>query len=194
MNEIIKNILSRRSIRTYKEEQISDADLNLVLEAAKFAPSGSNSQSWHFTVVQNKEKLEQLNFLVREAFKSLLIDEKTYRAKRSGKIASQSDSYSFYYHAPTLIIVSNEREYVNAMADCATALENIFLTAHSLGLGSCWINQLSWFCDEPKVRKMLTSLGIPENHMVGGSAVLGFTSGLEPKAAPRKEGIVSIIK
>lgn len=58
MNEIIQNILTRRSIRTYKEDQISDEDLNTVLEAAQFAPTAMGKQGWHFTAVQNKEKIE----------------------------------------------------------------------------------------------------------------------------------------
>lgn len=194
MNEVINNILTRRSIRTYKEEQISDEQLNTLLEAAKYAPSGGNSQTWRFTVVQNQEKLEELNSLVRESFRHLKVDEKTYRSKKSGKIAAENDNYKFYYNAPTLIIVSNDREYSNCMADSAIALENILLSAHSLGLGSCFVNQLTWFCDDKNVRKALAGLGIPENYVVCGSAVIGYNSGDMPKAALRREGNVDIIR
>ena len=194
MNNIIENILTRRSIRSYKEDQISETDLNTILEAAKYAPNGSNSQSWHFTVIQNREKLERLNSVIREAFKELIIDDKTYAAKKSGKKASESKSYNFYYHAPTLVIVSNDVEYCNAMADCSTALENIFLAAHSLDLGSCWINQVAWLCNFTKVREMLTELGIPENYVVCGAAALGYNLGDVRNASPRKEGTVNIVK
>jgi nitroreductase len=194
MNEIIQNILSRRSVRTYKEEQISDSNLNIIIEAGRYAPSGSNSQSWRFTVVQNKEKLIQLNELVRAAFKKMKVDEKTYRSKKHGKISAENSYYSFYFNAPTLVIVSNEREYCNAMADSSAALENIFLAAHSLGIASCWINQLAWFCDDENIRKALTELGVPKNYIVCGAAALGYNSGTEPKAAPRREGTVDLIK
>jgi nitroreductase len=194
MNEVIENILTRRSIRTYKEDQISDEELNIILEAGKCAPSGGNSQTWRFTVVQNKEKLEQLNSVVREAFKNLEVDEKTYRSKKSGKKAAENHDYKFYYSAPTLIIVSNDREYSNCMADSAVALENILLATHSIGIGACFINQLTWFCDDKNVRKLLTDIGIPENYVVCGSASIGYNSGSIPKAAPRKEGTVHIIR
>jgi nitroreductase len=194
MNEVIENILTRRSIRTYKEEQISDEQLEIILEAGRYAPSGSNSQTWKFTVVQNKEKLENLNSLVREAFKNLEVDEKTYRSKKSGKKAAESDNYKFHYNAPTLIIVSNDREYSNCMADCSVALENILLASHSMSLGACFINQLTWFCDNKNVRKALTDIGIPENYVVCGSAVVGYNSGIVPKASARKEGTVDIIR
>ena len=194
MNEVLKNILTRRSIRLYEEEQISDTDLNLILEAAKYAPSGGNSQSWHFTVIQNKEKLQNINELVKESYKKLIVDEKTYRSMKSGKKAAENDKFNFYYNAPALIIVSNDIEYPNAMADCSVSLQNIFLAAHSLGLGSCWINQLTWFGDEPNIRSELTNLGIPENHVVCGSAVIGYKRGNEPKPSIRKENSTTIIK
>ena len=194
MNEVIKNMLTRRSIRTYEERQISDEQLNALLEAAKYAPSGGNSQTWKFTVVQNKEKLEQLNSMVRESFRHLEVDEKTYRSKKSGKKAAEKDNYKFYYNAPTLIIVSNDREYSNCMADSAIAIENILLAAHSLGLGACYVNQLTWFCDDKNVRRALTDIGIPENYVVCGSAVVGYNSGDMPKATPRREGTVDIIR
>jgi nitroreductase len=194
MNDVIQTILSRRSIRTYTDEQISDEQLDTLLKSAQYAPSGGNSQKWRFTVVQNKEKLEQLNAVVRESFSHLVIDESTYRSKKSGKIAAESTNYKFYHNAPTLIIVSNDRDYPNAMADCSIALQNSFLTAHSLGLGSCFVNQLAWFCDDINVRTVLADFGIPENYVVCGSAIVGYNSGNTPEAAPRKEGNVDIIK
>jgi nitroreductase len=194
MNEILQNILTRRSIRSYTDEQISGDELHFLIEAARYAPSGSNSQSWNFTVLQNKEKIDRLNELVREAFKRVVVDETTYRSIIGGKKAAENENYHFCYHAPTLIIVSNDRKYQNAMADCAVALENIFLTANSLGLGSCWINQPRWFSDDSGVRGAFTELGIPLGDMVCGAAAVGHISGETPKAPPRKEGNVKIIR
>ncbi|MBC8060290.1 MAG: nitroreductase family protein [Clostridiaceae bacterium] len=193
MNQVIQNILTRRSIRGYKEEQISNTDLEIIIEAAKYAPSGGNSQSWNFTVLQNKDKLEELNNLIREAFQNMLVDDDTYSSKKSGKVAARNNEYNFYYHAPTLIIVSNDRKYSNAMADSAVALENIFLASHSIGLGSCWINQIAWFCDEPKIRKLLNACGIPENYVVCGAAAVGYSSMNEIKHTSRKKIVVNII-
>ena len=71
MPDIIESILTRRSIRKYTTRQIGDKDLNIILEAGKYAPSSGNSQSWHFTVLQNKEKLLQLNEHIKSAFENL---------------------------------------------------------------------------------------------------------------------------
>lgn len=96
---------------------------------------------------------------------------------------------------PTLVIVSNEPTQWWAAMDCACTLENIFLAAKSLGIGSCWINQLGQTCDDPDVRAFLTKLGVPESHKVYGCAALGYAPADAPvKEKKVKEGTVTIIR
>lgn len=175
MNEVLKNILQRRSVRAYTDRQVSAEDLNTILQAACYAPSGMNLQTWHFTAVQNAELLAQLNECVKGAFAK----SDNPRLQERG----HSQSYCCYYQAPTLVIVSNDPKEWWAPMDCACALENIFLAATSLGIGSCWINQVGQTCDDPGVRECLTQLGIPEHHRVYGCAALGYA----PADAPMKE-------
>jgi len=192
-NEVINAIKTRRSIRKYQSRQISEVDLNCILEAATYAPSGSNSQSWLFTAIQNEKILLELNEVVRTAFLNLELAENEYPAKIAAKKSAANPGYNFYYHAPTLIIASNVPNYANAMADCSTALQNIFLTATSLNLGSCWINQLRWLDANPGVRDYLEKLGIPKEHTVCGTAAVGWIDGATPKAPARKPNTVNII-
>lgn len=118
MNETMYTILSRRSIRRYQQEQLKNEALEKILEAGKFAPSGVNQQSWHFTIVQNTEMLERIN----EGCKKLL---------------QRSDSnFSVFYNAPTLIIVSGDSKAITPQYDCTLALGTMFLAAASLGIGS----------------------------------------------------------
>ena len=173
MNEVLQNILTRRSVREFKEEQIKDEELDLILKAGINAPSGMNKQSWQFTVVQNKDKIELLAKVVREAL-------------------GRDAGYNFYA-PPTLIMLSNDKDNVNGLADCACALENVFLMANSLGIGSCWINQLRTICDEKEVRNVLTSFQIPENHIVWGMASIGYAVSI-PKAHEKKNGVIKFVK
>ncbi len=166
MNEVLENIRSRRSVRVYTEQQVSAEDLNLILEAAAYAPNGMHLETWHFTAIQNEEVLVKLNEKIKGAFAK----SNEPRLQERG----HSRTYCCYYHAPTLVIVSNEPTQWWASMDCACALENIFLAAKSLGIGSCWINQLGQTCDDPDVRAYLTELGVPENHRVYGCAALGY--------------------
>jgi nitroreductase len=191
-NEILNCLHGRRSTRRFTDKQISPEQLDALLDAAIWAPSGGNSQSWLFTAIQNKDVILHLNELVQEGFQHWVPDD-DYPGKLRMKKASQQEGYNFYHQAPTLIIASNRPNYENAMADCALALENIFLAAQSLGLGSCYINQLHWLRDDPGVRAYLLELGIPKEHTICSSAAIGFIE-VESTAPIRKEGTTRIIR
>ncbi len=191
-NEVLNCILARRSTRNYQERQIEAVQLDTILNAAIWAPSGGNNQSWLFTAIQNHEILLKLNTLVKEGFQRWTPDD-DYPGKLSAKAVSEKENYNFYYHAPTLIIASNRPGYENAMADCALALENIFLAAQSLGLGSCYINQLHWLRNDPDLRDLLYELGIPREHTICSAAAIGYI-GKESSPPPRKKDTIHIIR
>ena len=190
-NEVLDTIRARRSTRQFQERQIEAEHLETLLEAAIWAPSGGNNQSWLFTAIQNKDALSKINDLVREGFQHWIPDD-DYPGKLAAKASTQKEGYHFFYHAPTLIIASNRPNYENAMADCALALENLFLAAHSLGLGSCYINQLHWLRNDPGVRETLFELGIPKEHTICSAAAVGYIA-KESSAPPRREGTTHII-
>ena len=190
-NAVTDCIHARRSTRSFTQKQIEPEQLETLLEAAVWAPSGSNSQSWLFTAIQNKETLLRLNELVREGFMRWTPDD-SYPGKLNARAAAQKEGFNFYYHAPTLIVASNRPNYENAMADCALALQNIFLTAQSIGLGSCYINQLHWLRDDPGIREFLFTLGIPREHTICSAAAVGFI-GKPSSPPPRKKDTVRII-
>jgi nitroreductase len=151
-SDIFTLIRARRSTRSFLDTPVPRADLDRLLEAATWAPSGSNSQSWLFTAICSAPLLLRLNGLVKAAFRTWVPDD-DYPGKRGVKVASQRDGYSFYYGAPVLVVASNRPHYEDAMADCALALENIFLGAVSLGLGGCYVNQLHWLREDAGVRR-----------------------------------------
>ena len=191
-NEVLDTIRARRSTRQFQERQIEAEHLETLLEAAIWAPSGGNNQSWLFTAIQNKDALSKINDLVREGFQHWIPDD-DYPGKLAAKASTQKEGYHFFYHAPTLIIASNRPNYENAMADCVLALENLFLAAHSLGLGSCYINQLHWLRNDPGVRETLFELGIPKEHTICSAAAVGYIA-KESSAPPRREGTTHIIR
>ena len=67
-NEVLENIKARRSVRAYTDRQVSEEDLQAILEAATFAPSGMHLETWHFTAIQNADKLAELNERIKGAF------------------------------------------------------------------------------------------------------------------------------
>ena len=186
-NEVLETIKARRSVRAYDRKQIPADDLNAILEAGAYAPSGMHYETWHFTAVCNTVKLEELNERIKGAFAKS--DDKHLRER------GHSETYCCYYHAPTLVIVSNEPKQWWAGMDCACAIENMFLAATSLGIASCWINQLGTTCDDPEGRAYLTSLGVPENHKVYGCVALGYKAeGALLKEKTVKAGTITIVE
>ena len=171
MNEAIKNILERRSVRKFSDRQIPKEELDLIIKAGLYAPSAMNKQTWQFTVLTRTEDIQEL-------------------ARAIAKQLSR-DGYDMY--KPTaLIIPSNSKDSKFGRDDNACALENIFLAASSLGIGSVWINQLHGICDEPEIRALLNKYGIPADHIVFGMAALGYSAETEPRVVERV-GTVKIV-
>lgn len=170
--EVLEAIKTRRSIRAFTDRKISREDLEIIAEAAIYAPSAMNRQSWKFTVVQDKARIEALAAAIR-------------------KELGRDEDYNFY-RPDVMILASNERDNHNGAEDCACALENIFLAAHALGIGSVWINQLKGICDVPDVRAVLRELKLPENHIVLGMAALGYPAA-PPKQVAKNHSVVEWI-
>lgn len=173
MNETMKTILERRSVRSFSSEPVAEEILKDLADAAMHAPSGMCRKTWKFTVVMNQEIIKRL-------------------AKGIEKVLDRP-GYDMY-NPVALIIPSNERDSKYGREDNACALQNIFLAAESYGVGSVWINQLTGICDTPEVREILNEMEIPENHIVYGLAALGYANPNAPKPAYREIGEVKIIK
>lgn len=172
MNAIMENLLTRRSCRKFLNKPIPADQLNDILTAACYAPSARALQTWQFTAVTDRAKIRKLAAAI---------------AKVLGR-----EGYNMY-EPEVIIIPSNEASSPFGRDDNACALENIFLAAHSYGIGSVWINQLSGICDEPEIRAILTGFGIPENHVVYGTAALGYPADELPVQV-QKKGIVRIVE
>ncbi len=173
MNETMKTILERRSVRKFTDEPVPEEILEQLAEAAMHAPSGQNLKTWKFTVVSSRKMIEKL----AEAMRAVLGRE----------------SYDMY--APAAILIpSNDRESAFGPEDDACALQNVFLAAHSLGVGSVWINQLRRVCDVPEVRAVMDELHIPKNHVVYGLAALGYADPQTPVRPYRRGGEVEFIR
>jgi Nitroreductase len=186
MNETLQVIHSRRSIRAYKAEQISAAELQQIMDAAIMAPSAANLQKWHFTVIQNQDLLDRMVGDIVEAFK---------KTGNKPLIARVSDpAYHTFYHAPTVVIVSGEADYPYAPNDCAAAAENILLAAESLNIGSCWIASVLSLFTSDQGDKHKKELGIPDDYKPICSIALGYKAEENPAIPPREKGVIHYIR
>lgn len=156
--DLLNLIKSRRSVRLYEDRPVKEEDLQIILEAARWAPTGANLQPWHFVIVRDKELRKQIGKYARFFF-----------------IKS-----SHVEHAPCVIILCYEKNKGKfGIYDVTLAGGNILLVAQSLGLGTCWIGAF----DEEKIKELI---GIPENVSVVALITLGYPKE-NPAPPPRLE-------
>ena len=186
VNDTLKIIKQRRSIRSFKDEQIKEKELQAVLEAGLYAPNAGD-QAWHFTVIQNKELLDRLNLAAKEAAKQMDFEHL--------RELGNNEKFNCLYSAPTLIIVSgNEHTPIPLEADCAAATQNLLLAAESLGLGGCWIFFVMLAFDSPQGSELRKVLKIPEGYKPYYTAVLGYKKVVAVKAQDRKPNLITYIR
>lgn len=192
MNTVLENIITRRSIRNYRPEQIPKGELDTILLAGSYAPNGMGTQSWKFTAVQNPETMKKINESIRKTLMSIPVVAETHPYIVSLVEKAKDENSNFLYNAPIFVIVSHLKDNGNAMPDSALAIGNMMLAAHSLGIGSCWLNQLPGLTHMPMIRELLTELDIPKDHIVYGSVVFGYSADESKSAQPRKD-VINII-
>ncbi len=186
MNEVVRVICNRRSIRKYQPKQINDADLTQILDAALSAPNAMNQQKWHFTVVQDKVMLDRMVALIKETMINSGNEMLANRASIPG--------YNTFHNAPTVILISADENARFVQIDCGAAAQNIALAAESLLLGSCIITSPAYLFTSEKGEEMRKRLGIPHGYGHVCSVTLGYKEGANPVAPPRNENVINYIK
>jgi nitroreductase len=186
MNNTLDIIKKRRSVRNFKPEQIADSEITTIIEAGMYAPSGRGDQSWHFTVVQNAELLHELSEAIKRIYASL--DNPFLQSQ------GKSEKYHLYYHAPTAIIVSGNKDALLPQLDCAVCVQNMLLAAESLNIGSCWISGIDLLAAAEEGCPVLENLNIPDGYRPYFQVALGYKKNGDLKAAPRKENLITFIR
>lgn len=156
LNDTMRTLLTRRSIRKFTDQEIDKSILEMILTAGYYAPSGHNMQTWRFTVIQNQEVIAKL--------------------KEATRVAATENKVNFYgFENPkVLILVSNDERNVNGCQDASCAAENMMLAAWSYGIGSTWLNPLKTLRNAEPVSTVLDELDVPKGHIVWSMIALGY--------------------
>ena len=133
---VFKTILNRRSIRDYTDEQITDEEINQILESGRWAPSANNYQPWRFLIIKDAQKIEDLGQFTKYA-----------NIMRKSKVN---------------ILVFLDKKFqgdrVKSIQSIGACIQDMLLAAHELGIGTCWIGEI--INRHEKVEKFLN---LPEN-------------------------------
>ena len=176
MNQNIEDLISRRSIRKFKDEQISDEDLNTILEAGTYAPTGRGAQSPKIVVIQNSDTIKEFSEWNRSFFPTEV-----------------PDNFDPFYGAKTLLIVLADSKLPTYVEDGASVLAVLVNAAHAVGVGSCWIHRARDEFASPKGKELLKEWGIPDTYEGIGHVVLGYPDMEAPEPLPRKEDYIHFV-
>ncbi len=177
MNETLKVLESRRSCRKFKSEMLREEDLNAIIRAGTFAPTGMNKQTPIIIAVTNKDLRDKIS-------------------EENRKIGGWNEGFDPFYGAPVILIVlANKAECPTYIYDGSLVMGNLMNAAESLGIGSIWIHRAKEEFQSDFGNKLLSDLGIEGDFEGIGHVALGYVDeGGVKAAAPRKENYVYWVK
>lgn len=162
--DILTLLQNRRSIRRFRGDEITEETLNLLLDAARVAPSWKNMQCWRFIVVRDPEK-------------KMALSESLHEGNPAVEAIKQAPVVIVQCADPMASGQIDGKEYY--LLDAGIAMQQLMLAAHDLGLGTCWV---AWF-DEEKARAVCR---VPSDYKVVAMTPLGVAD-REPAARPRRK-------
>ena len=171
MNEIIKAMEERRSIRKFKPDMPTKEDLEQIIEAGLYAANGMGKQATITIAVTNKKFRDRLSAI-------------------NAKIGGWKEGFDPFYGAPAILIVLADKNWANRVYDGSLVMGNMMLAAHTLGLGIIWIHSAKEEFEMPEYKQLLKKLGIEGEWEGIAHCAVGYADGELPQATDRKEGRV----
>lgn len=193
MNDVIRNLLERRTIRHYKEEQITENELQMILQAGLYAPTAGGRQSPVMLVCRNKEINERLGRINRTAFGHANSDGIHFVSQTQKSIADDDSISSGFYGAPIVITLFAPSGWLYGANDCTSTAVSMSLAAWSLGIGSCYVSRAQETFASELGRQMMQEAGIDERYTAHVCLCLGYPDGEPGAAKPRKEGRIRFV-
>lgn len=172
MNETIKNLIERRSCRQFLKEVIKDEELQKILTAGTYAPSGMGRQSAVIIAIENQDVIKELSI-------------------QNAKIMGQASDP--FYGASTVVAVLADKTIATHVEDGSLVLGNMMNAAYSLGIGSCWIHRAKETFETNIGKKLLAEWGLSDNYVGIGFCILGYPAKPYLPAKPRKKDYIRII-
>lgn len=174
-NEVVETIMSRRSIRNYRQVAVGRDTLNMIMECGINAPNGQNKQSWEVRVVDNPELLAQMSQAMSDSHPGMAFAKECFRG------------------APVMVFIARDLSYDFSAYDCGLMAENMMLSAWSLGVGSiCLGSPVRFLTDNEACRPYVEKLGFSDGYELCLCVGFGYADE-DPQAKPRNMAKVKFI-
>ena len=174
MASTLEDLKNRRSCRSYQPRQITEEELQQVLEAGTYVPTGRGAQAPIIVVVQDKETIAALS-------------------RQNAAIMGNPEADPFY-GAPTVLIVLADKSRPTYLYDGSCVMDNLLNAAQAVGLGACWIHRAKEEFESEEGKALLKQWGIQGDYEGIGHCVLGYRADAIPAPAPRKENYVYYVR
>lgn len=172
-NEVLKTLISRRSIKKFSPEQIKDEELGDILEAGLYAPNGRGLQSSMMVVIQDKDTIARLSRMNADI------------------MGVSSDPF---YGAPTVVVVFADSAVNTYVEDGSLTCGNMLNAAAALGVGGCWIHRARPMFESDEGRRLMQRWGVPEGYVGIANCVFGYAAGVPKPQPARREGRVIYVR
>lgn len=180
MNEVIRTILSRKGVREYKPIPVSKEVLELLGKAAVAAPNAYNAQKWHFSIISNKELIEEL-------------EQKILLKLIEVGICEEGEDYKAFHQAPVIMIFSAAMDNEFGKQDCSAANQNVAIAAKSLNLGSRFLDVPNPFFNSPEGEPYKRKLGIPEEYETICFLSIGYPKHADEAPTAKRSDVITYI-
>lgn len=171
-------MMSRRSIRAYKDSVISRETLNEILKYGINAPNGQNLQSYELRVIDSPALIDSITQAV---------------VKDNPKIAEREGFKNIFVNAPCVVCIACDTQYDMAQIDCGLLGENIILAAWAKGIGSCCLGSSArWILDSPSAKPYLDRMAFSKGYKLLYCIALGYPAET-PKAKPRRNDMIKFM-
>lgn len=171
-------MMSRRSIRAYKDSVISRETLNEILKYGINAPNGQNLQSYEIRVIDSPALIDSITQAV---------------VKDNPKIAERDGFKNIFVNAPCVVCIACDTQYDMAQIDCGLLGENIILAAWAKGIGSCCLGSSArWILDSPSAKPYLDRMAFSNGYKLLYCIALGYPAET-PKAKPRRDDMIKFM-
>lgn len=181
--DTLETIAVRKSVRSYKREQIGDEALATIIKAGQSAP---NAGPFQISAIQKTVVLKQLSEVTRTGMKN---SGNTFLMQRVSL-----PGYDPIYGAPTVLLLSAPDDNVNSAANTALAAENMILAATALGLGTCYLGSPGLAFAGKEARELTAQIGIPETYAFKCAIAIGYSAGDAFGTSKSEKGTVNYVK
>ncbi len=173
MNETLKNLIERRSIKKYKNDKINTSLLNQILEAGTYAANGRGIQGTSIVAIQNTDLVRKLEVM-------------------NAEVMGNPNAKPFY-NAPTVVVVFGDTSTNTFVEDGSLVIGNLMNAAYALGVDSCWIHRARQVFESEEGKKLKHEWGVEDKYAGIGFCILGYRDCDFPFPKPRKDDFVRII-